>query len=143
MTERKVLVVGAGSAGKMAVSEMLRVPGAGFVPVAFIDDDPDKQGTEIEGIRVLGRREDIPEALVTTGANEIIIALPSVHGGVIRDIVATCRSTNDRRSSTTSTCSNRDVNAAIRSSASGYVIPNLSTGIDPVSRRSDIACITY
>lgn len=92
MTECKVLVVGAGSAGRMAVSEMLRVPGAGFVPVAFIDDDPAKQGTKIEGIPVVGGREAIPEALVKTGADEIIIALPSVHGGVVRDIVATCRS---------------------------------------------------
>ena len=88
MTERKVLVVGAGSAGRMAVSEMLRVPAAGFLPVAFIDDDPAKQGTEIEGIQVLGGRDAIPAALVETGANEIIVALPSVHGRVIRDIVA-------------------------------------------------------
>ena len=92
MTETRFLVVGAGSAGRMAVRAMRERPEARYVPVAFIDDDPAKQGTLIEGIPVAGRRDAIPRALADTGADEILIALPSLHGGVIRDIVAVCRS---------------------------------------------------
>lgn len=92
MTLRRLLVVGAGSAGAMAVREMLGAPEAGFVPVAFVDDDPAKQGTEVEGIRVLGDRGAIPRLLRETGADEILIALPSLHGAVIREVIAVCRS---------------------------------------------------
>lgn len=86
-----MLVVGAGDAGRMAVRAMLGSPDAGFVPVAFVDDDPAKQGTDVEGIPVLGDSASIPGILERTGADEILIALPSVHGAVIRTVVQTCR----------------------------------------------------
>ena len=92
MTRTRILVVGAGSAGRMAVGEMRAHPEAGLDPVAFVDDDPAKRGTEVDGLPVVGGRTEIPEALETSGAEEILIALPSVHGGVIRDIVRTCKS---------------------------------------------------
>ena len=91
MSETRILVVGAGSAGRMAVREMRAHPEGKYVPVAFVDDDPGKQGTAIEGIPVLGGRDAIPWILKETGAEEILIALPSVHGAVIRDIISTCR----------------------------------------------------
>jgi FlaA1/EpsC-like NDP-sugar epimerase len=90
--ETRVLVVGAGSAGVMAVREMRGHPGSGYLPVAFIDDDPAKQGLLIEGVPVRGGSEAILPVLADTGAEEILIALPSVHGGVIRRIVELCRS---------------------------------------------------
>lgn len=91
MSETRLLVVGAGSAGRMAVREMGSHPESGYVPVAFIDDDTTLHGTNVEGIEVLGGREAIPEAVKTHRVDEILIALPSVHGGVIRDIVGTCQ----------------------------------------------------
>ena len=75
----------------MAVAAMRAHPDSGLLPVGFIDDDPAKRGTRIEGIPVIGGRDDIPRALGESGADEILIALPSVHGGVIRQIVETCR----------------------------------------------------
>ena len=92
MKVTKVLVVGAGSAGVMVVKEMVQNPKAGYLPVGFIDDDPKKKDALIEGVRVIGGREAIPETLQNTDAEEILIALPSVHGSVIRDIIETCRS---------------------------------------------------
>jgi FlaA1/EpsC-like NDP-sugar epimerase len=76
----------------MAAREMLSSPQAGFVPVAFVDDDPAKLGTRIEGLPVLGDRSAIPRILRETGADEILIALPSLHGAVIREVIAVCRS---------------------------------------------------
>jgi len=89
---RRLLVVGAGSAGRMAVQEMLARPEAGYIPLAFIDDDQAKIGTTIEGLAVAGNRTQIPRILHDTGADEILIALPSVHGAVIRDVILMCRS---------------------------------------------------
>ncbi len=91
MTETRILMVGAGSAGRMALTELRAHSRSGMIPVAFIDDDPAKQGTRVDGVPVLGGRGDIPRVLRETGATEILIALPSVHGGVIREIVETCR----------------------------------------------------
>lgn len=76
----------------MAVREMLAAPEAGFVPVAFVDDDPQKTGSTILGLPVLGDRFQIPRVLRETGADEILIALPSLQGSVIRDVIAVCRS---------------------------------------------------
>jgi FlaA1/EpsC-like NDP-sugar epimerase len=91
LSESRILVVGAGSAGTMAVREILAHPEAGYRPVGFIDDDPAKAGTTVEGVPVLGGRGTIPGALQSTGADEILIALPSLHGAVIREIIETCR----------------------------------------------------
>ena len=76
----------------MAVREMRAHPESRYVPVAFADDDPAKQGRPVEGILVLGGLDDIPRLLKETGAEEILIALPSVHGAVIREIIRVCRS---------------------------------------------------
>jgi FlaA1/EpsC-like NDP-sugar epimerase len=75
----------------MVAREMLAAPGAGFLPVAFVDDDPARVGTDVEGLPVAGGRGDIPRILHETGADEILIALPSVHGPVIREIIGVCR----------------------------------------------------
>jgi len=88
----KLLIMGAGTAGKMVVGELCAHPESGLDPVAFVDDDPAKQGTEISGIPVAGGHKDIPRLLKEFDADEILIALPSVHGRITRDIMATCRS---------------------------------------------------
>lgn len=88
---KRVLVVGAGNAGVMVVREMQRNPHLGMVPVGFLDDDPVKQGKTILGVRVLGRLEAVAGCAVTAGAQEVIIALPTAPGTVVRGIVERCR----------------------------------------------------
>lgn len=87
---RRVLVMGAGDAGAMIVKEMQANPQLGLVPVAFVDDDPLKIGVRIHGVPVLGPREQIPAAAVAHDVNEVIIAMPTVPGGVIRQILSIC-----------------------------------------------------
>lgn len=88
---KRVLVVGAGNAGVMVVREMQRNPHLGMVPVGFLDDDPVKQGKTILGVRVLGRLEAVAKCAVIAGAQEVIIALPTAPGTVVRGIVERCR----------------------------------------------------
>ena len=57
----RALLVGAGRAGEMLVRDMERH--LQFVPVAFVDDDPAKQGHEVRGVRVRGTISDIPKLL--------------------------------------------------------------------------------
>ncbi|MDF5718731.1 MAG: nucleoside-diphosphate sugar epimerase/dehydratase [Rhizonema sp. NSF051] len=88
-----VLIVGAGSAGVSLVQEMQRNPQLGFYPVAFIDDNPRKLNARIYGIPVLGDRYLIPEAVKSLQIRKVIIAMPTVSGRVIREIVDICKAT--------------------------------------------------
>ncbi|MBW3660359.1 MAG: polysaccharide biosynthesis protein [Gemmatimonadetes bacterium] len=89
-TKRKVLVVGAGSAGEQALREILYNPALGLQPVGIVDDDLRKQGGEVHGVRILGRTEELPRLARGYGAEEILIAIPSATGQQIRRIVDLC-----------------------------------------------------
>ncbi|WP_434074031.1 polysaccharide biosynthesis protein [Moorella naiadis (nom. illeg.)] len=96
---RAVLIVGAGDAGAMVAREYRNHSsngndnGSGAKPVGFVDDDPAKQGRSLLGLPVLGKREDIPRLVEELNVGEIVIAMPSVRGKVIREIVEICHGT--------------------------------------------------
>lgn len=87
---QRVLIAGAGSAGIMMVQEMQRNPDLGMWPVGFVDDAPDKQRVNIKGVPVLGYCADIERVVEQTGAQQVVIAMPTAPGKVIRDIVHLC-----------------------------------------------------
>jgi FlaA1/EpsC-like NDP-sugar epimerase len=89
----RVLVVGAGYAGVSLVQEMQRNPQLGFYPVAYIDDNPDKLNLKICGIPVLGNRWQISEFVKSLQIQKVVIAMPTVAGTVIREIVDICKTT--------------------------------------------------
>ncbi|MBD2355865.1 polysaccharide biosynthesis protein [Tolypothrix sp. FACHB-123] len=89
----RVLVVGAGYAGVALVQEMQRNPQLGFYPVAYIDDNPEKLNLKICGIPVVGDRWQIPEFVKSLQIQKVVIAMPTVSGKVIRDIVDICQAT--------------------------------------------------
>ncbi len=88
---RRVLIIGAGEAGTMLVREMLRHPEAGLVPVGFLDDDPSKKHRRFVGIPVLGDIEALPRSVRKVGADEVLIAIPSAPGHVVRKVVELAR----------------------------------------------------
>ncbi|MDZ8238324.1 MAG: nucleoside-diphosphate sugar epimerase/dehydratase [Nostoc sp. ChiQUE01a] len=96
--QERVLIVGAGNAGISLVQEMQRNPQLGFYPVAFIDDDPRKFRAYIRGIPVVGDRYQIPDVLKSLQIHKVIIAMPTVTGGVIREIVDICKATGTQTS---------------------------------------------
>jgi FlaA1/EpsC-like NDP-sugar epimerase len=89
--KKRVLIVGAGDAGMMIVKQMQTNPSLGLVPVGFLDDDEGKHGVQILGVPVLGGREQIPAAVREQQPAEVIIAMPSAPGSVIRHILEVCR----------------------------------------------------
>ncbi len=72
-----VLVAGAGRAGVVILNEIRANPGMGIQVVGFVDDNPYKRGTSIQGVPVLGGIEDIPELVKRHGIDEVIVAIPS------------------------------------------------------------------
>ncbi|MEG1433506.1 polysaccharide biosynthesis protein [Eubacterium sp.] len=72
-----VLIVGAGEAGIKMLREINNSK-KGLSVAAFIDDDPNKKGRMLNGVRVLGGRDKIKEAVESNGEfEEIIIAMPT------------------------------------------------------------------
>lgn len=93
LSGRRVLVVGAGEAGALVTREMQANPELDMEPVAFIDDDPAKVGTQIKGIPVLGTSNQIPRIVDEYQIQRIVVALPSAPFGRQREIMATCERT--------------------------------------------------
>ena len=90
---KRALIVGAGEAGAMVARELRSHPTLELEPIGFIDDDNRKQGLDLNNIPVLGRREDIPQLVDEYRVDEVIIAMPSAPGRVIRGIVEICNQT--------------------------------------------------
>lgn len=74
---QRVLVVGAGSAGEMLVRDLLRDPERAYLPLAFVDDAPNKRGREIHGVRVMGNCDKLPRIARKLAADLIMLAIPS------------------------------------------------------------------
>ena len=91
---KRVLVIGAGEAAGRLLRDMLRHSRTQFRPVGMIDDDPDKTGREIQGIRVLGVFDEIPEVVKKHAVDLIIIAIPSLSSERMQRLVDICESAN-------------------------------------------------
>lgn len=87
---RPVLIVGAGQAGKSIAHELQDNPQLGLDAIGFIDDDPAKSGIKILGIPVLGSLATLPRILASHNIQQVIIAMPTAPGKVVRNIKAVC-----------------------------------------------------
>lgn len=74
---QRVLIIGAGSAGTMMARELLRHPENKMKPVAFLDDDPGKQKQRFLNLAVVGKLEDLEQAIRDTKADIVLTAIPS------------------------------------------------------------------
>jgi FlaA1/EpsC-like NDP-sugar epimerase len=88
---RRVLVVGAGDAGALVVREMQKNPALPLKPVCFLDDDESKQKQQIHGIPVVGTLSDMARTVDIRRIEEVIIAIPSAPGRVVRQVAEVCR----------------------------------------------------
>ena len=90
----RTLIIGAGAAGEQIGREMVNNPRSKYYPIGYIDDDPAKEGIVIHGVKVIGRRKDIPNILPANRIDEILIAMPSAPSKEIREIINLIRDTN-------------------------------------------------
>jgi FlaA1/EpsC-like NDP-sugar epimerase len=88
---KRVLIVGAGDAGALVVRELTRNPQLKLVPIGFLDDNPDKQKNQLLGVPVIGGINEMAEVLDTHKVDEVIIAIPSAAGSIVRRVADICR----------------------------------------------------
>lgn len=95
----RTLIVGAGNAGKMILTEINNArfdensPTKNVLPVCFIDDDLSKQNSKINGISVVGTSEDIEQICKSFKIDTIIVAVPSCEEEDKRRILDHCSKT--------------------------------------------------
>lgn len=90
---KRVIIIGAGKAGTIIVKEMKFCSEVNYKPVAFIDDDKYKVGTNICGVEVMGTRNDIVQLAKNLCVEEILIAISTVDGKNKKEIIDICKKT--------------------------------------------------
>lgn len=88
---RHALILGAGDAGALVVRELQKTSQLNLIPVGFLDDDPAKQDHNIYGVTVIGKIDQLAKTLDTRQVDEVIIAIPSAPGHIIRLVNDECR----------------------------------------------------
>ncbi|MDX2207534.1 MAG: nucleoside-diphosphate sugar epimerase/dehydratase [Gemmatimonadales bacterium] len=83
----RALIVGAGVAGVAIAKQLTEHTDLGLNPVGFVDDDLGKQKQRIFNLPVHGTLSDIPALVAAHDISELIIAMPTAPGGVIRRVV--------------------------------------------------------
>ena len=89
----RVMVIGAGSAGRMLIKDIKTGRDFNDKVVCIIDDDPNKWGLVLEGVTIVGGRDHIMTAVKDYDVNRIYVAIPSATAEQRRDILNICKET--------------------------------------------------
>ncbi len=81
----RTVIVGAGEAGRSMAKDLRSVPEFGLHPVGFLDDGP-SVGELVDGLPVLGSLADLTPVAESHDVEAVIVAIPSLGSGMIRDL---------------------------------------------------------
>ena len=87
INSENVLIYGAGEAGVLLVKESRINPNFSYRIVGFLDDNPNKKGGKVYGLKVLGGLEDVEKVVEKNDVSKIIISMPSVEQSKISNIL--------------------------------------------------------
>ena len=71
---KRILIYGAGDGGELLLRELIQNRELGLQPVGFVDDDPQKEGRVIHGVRVLGSLDRLGELAHKEQVDEIVVS---------------------------------------------------------------------
>ena len=89
-----VMIIGAGEAGNAIIKEIVTSNYSTMLIRCIIDDDKNKWGSFIQGIKVVGGRDKIIESADLYDVDEILLAIPSASPTQIRELLEICKETN-------------------------------------------------
>jgi UDP-GlcNAc:undecaprenyl-phosphate GlcNAc-1-phosphate transferase len=85
-----IIIFGAGDGGELLLRELKNNPSYPFQPVGFIDDDPEKQGQLIHGIKVMGTRSDLDDLITKHKAERVFLSILSATENDFKDVFDIC-----------------------------------------------------
>ncbi len=83
---KRAIIFGAGEGGDRTIRAMLWDEESPYVPVALLDDDPNKRHLTIRGIRVFGDRTKLATVAEEFKARALVIAVPTGDGALVREL---------------------------------------------------------
>ena len=84
--KKRTIIVGAGNTGEMILRDMARQGFSEFYPIALLDDNENKVGAYMHGIKVIGTTGELQKAVAEYRAEAVIIAIPSLDHKTLRSI---------------------------------------------------------
>lgn len=91
--DERVMIIGAGSAGRMLIHEMIMSKHLSTKVCCIIDDNPIKKNRFLDGVPIVGNRYDIPEMVIKYAITKIVFAIPTATGQRRKDILSICQET--------------------------------------------------
>ena len=88
------MVIGAGEAGSIIIHELKSSQYLNRKVVCAIDDNISKKGKYLQGVKIVGNREDILTSVEKYGVEEIIFAIPSASPKTTKEILNICNQTD-------------------------------------------------
>ena len=89
-----ILIMGAGDGGELLLREIKNNPKINYKPIGFIDDDLEKRGKIIHGVKVLGSRLDIPQIVKANGVGKVLISILSIQDEQLESVYEICKAAN-------------------------------------------------
>ena len=89
-TKKSVLLIGAGQAGVLTAREITNRGDTGLEIKGFVDDDPYKQKTVIQGVKVVGNTRDLPRLINELKIDQIVISIAQAPRQDLRRILEIC-----------------------------------------------------
>ncbi len=93
MPESRVMIIGAGEAGRSVVKELLATDKVNIRPVCVIDDNPNKWSRFLEGVPIAGGRENIPNTVQKYNVDQIYFCIPGIAAQEKKEILDICSQT--------------------------------------------------
>ena len=73
--EKKLIIIGAGKSGRDLLGALREIPGNGFMPVGFVDDDDKKIGTDVDGLPVMGNSSELSALIQKNQVSLLVLAV--------------------------------------------------------------------
>lgn len=96
LLKRKVLVLGAGETGRLVVRALAKEPNFGYEVKGFLDDDPSKLGTRVDGIKVHRGVDSAGKYLRQCGITDLVIAMPGAGKDRLQRLISRFQHSVDR-----------------------------------------------
>lgn len=92
--EKRTMLIGGGQAGAIALREFQTSPRSENKVVCIIDDSPNKVGSYLRGVKIVGGRSSIPAMAEKNDVDEIVLAIPSASRQEKLQILSYCHNTS-------------------------------------------------